>query len=367
MIRVRKIFKTIYLLCRGIILNGISFLSFSKKELLQTNDIKNILVIRLDRIGDMILSTPALRAIKHTFPKAKLTVCLHSYTKDLIANLDYVDDILEYKKRINLRPHCFDLVFDLIHDYTLLSAYLAFTTGAKHRVGFDIYGRGLFFTKKVSARDKSQHIIDMTLDLVKAVSKGEMDKSLDVPVLPEARGDAAKFLDQQGFNDNSRIICVHPGGVYWTKRWDYRRFAQAADEIIKKYQAIVILIGSNSEKDIIEKVKSAMSSEPILFLGQPLKTLVALIQKSNLLICNNSGPLHIASALNVPTVSTMGPAIASRWWPHGKGHIVLRKDIPCIGCGEGYCRIKTHDCMRMITVEDMLDAVSEQLKTEVST
>ena len=104
-----------------------------------------------------------------------------------------------------------------------------------------------------------------------------------------------------------------------------------------------------------------MKKTPVVFLNFPVRNLLALIQHCRLLVCNNSGPLHLATALGTPTVSLMGPTLPDRWWPRGEGHLVIRKDLPCMPCNEGFCRIKTLDCMNQITVEEVLDAVGKQV------
>jgi heptosyltransferase-2 len=119
-------------------------------------------------------------------------------------------------------------------------------------------------------------------------------------------------------------------------------------------------VGSG-EEEIIDQIKTHMTHPSIVFLNQPLGDLLALFQSCHLLICNNSGPLHVATALGTPTVSTMGPTIPERWWPQGEDHLVLRKDLPCMPCNEGRCRLKTLDCMKLITVEDMIEAVETQI------
>ena len=91
-------------------------------------------------------------------------------------------------------------------------------------------------------------------------------------------------------------------------------------------------------------------------MKEPLKNLVALIDKCNLLICNNSGPLHIATAVGTPTVSTMGPTNSIRWWPYGDKNIVIRKNLSCIGCNRGVCN--NHKCMELIAVNEVMEAVN---------
>jgi len=120
-------------------------------------------------------------------------------------------------------------------------------------------------------------------------------------------------------------------------------------------------MGGPKEEKLIEEIKASMTRPPITAIDQSLGNLLALIQACRLLICNNSGPLHMATAVGTATVSTMGPTIPERWRPQGDEHQVIRKELPCMPCNEGYCRLKTLDCMKSITVEDMLEAAERQI------
>ena len=114
------------------------------------------------------------------------------------------------------------------------------------------------------------------------------------------------------------------------------------------------------EKQLLEVMSSLMREKAIKIHNFSMLQLMGLIKRCSLLICNNSGILHLATALNVPTVSTMGPTDSAMWWPHGDNNIVLMKDISCLGCKKAFC--STHECMELITVNNMLEAVSAQIK-----
>lgn len=149
------------------------------------------------------------------------------------------------------------------------------------------------------------------------------------------------------------------------------KFAELINLIKEKFHAKFIIFGSKNETELIEKLKDKIfrifgtvpfgDSPNILAVTDfSISEIVALISKLNLLICNNSGPLHIACALSIPTVSTIGSTDPYLWMPRGDKNIVIRKDLPCSPCNKGKC--KTHECMDLITVEDMMNAVETQLK-----
>lgn len=262
----------------------------------------------------------------------------------------------------SLRIDSFDLAVDLTCDYTLLPALWTYLSGAKYRVGYDIYGRGFLFNKAVKHGRKHIHAIDEILNIVRSIGLDTQDKQPRISVTYKAKEIVRQFLSQMDIDDDNLLVGIHPGGHYPTQRWLEKRFAAVADRIMDKYKAArLVLIGSWQDEEVIRRIEQNMKNEPIVFLSQSLKGLLALIQRCQLLIGNNSGPLHMATAVDTPTVSTMGPTIPERWRPYGENHIVIRKDLPCSPCNSGYCRLKTHDCMKLITVEEVFEAADTQL------
>jgi len=122
----------------------------------------------------------------------------------------------------------------------------------------------------------------------------------------------------------------------------------------------ILIFGGPREKGFVDQITSMINGEVMTYVGGNLRRFVALVDSCCMLICNNSGPLHVAVALGVPTISFMGPTNKDRWMPIGNIHKVLRIDnLPCIGCNLGYCKIKTYDCMRLITPSMVLEAVKD--------
>ncbi len=325
--------------------------------------VKKILIIRTDRVGDLILSIPALRVLRNKFGQAEITMLLNRGTRDLAKVIPWIDKIMVYRNLIQttrmLKQEGFDLAIDLIMDYQLKSALLAILSGAPHRLGFDIEGRGGFFNIRVKPDRKEKHMIEHTLDVVRAIGVDTTDKNPEIAVSDDKKRYIEEFLNQQNVFGSDLLVGIHPGGYYPSQRWLPDRFAQLADDIIVRYGAGIILIEGPGEEKSVRKVASLMSRKAIGVVGISLSKLPALIARCNLIVCNNSGPLHIATAVGTPTVSTMGPTVPYLWWPKGENHIVFRKDLPCSPCNLGVC--KSHKCMKLITVEDVMGAVSVQL------
>lgn len=367
-----KIFKRLYLALRSAKLSVFSaFTSAMRKKKFSKESTRSIFVVSLKRIGDAILSIPTFRAIKESIPKSLVTVYADPYIQDILECIPEVDAIIPYKKRSSflkkarqvrkLTYNAFDLAVDLTCDYTLEGALWTFLSGAGYRVGYDTRKRGFLFNRPLKPEPEGKHIIDEILTIVQSIGLETRKKSLSLSASKEAEETIQKFLREKGVKSGEMLIGIHPGGYYITQRWLPERFAEVANRLIQKHKARIILMGGPKEEKLIAEIEAGMTQQPISVVNQPLGNLLALIQACQLLICNNSGPLHMATAVGTPTVSTMGPTIPERWWPRGDEHQVIRKNLPCMPCNEGYCRLKTLDCMKSITVEDMLKAVERQL------
>jgi len=358
----REFLKSMILSLRGLLLKAISPFLYKGKCVLIDEPIHRILIIRIDGIGDMVLTLPAIKALRQRFPSARITVMTTQTTKDLFQGVSYVDEVIVYTKGMDVRALQVDLLFDFLDDYPLTTAMLAYSIKARYRVGFDVKGRGAFFNIKVSPPRAERHYVDAMLDLVAAVGARADERHPELVVNQEGQEGVAQFLRRNNIGREDVIVSIHPGGTNWTSRWLPQRFAQVADHLAQRLHAKVIFIGAESDSNFMDEIKSTITSDVVFFIDQPLRNVIALIQKSNLLIGNNSGMLHIAGAVQTPTVSMMGPSLPKKWWPFGDRNIVLRKDLPCIGCGKGYCRTHKHECMTLITVDEVLKAVNNQLR-----
>jgi len=367
-----KIFKRLYLALRSAKLSVFSvFTSPMRKKKFSKESTRSVFVISLKRIGDAVLSIPAFRAIKESIPQSLVTVYADPYIQDILERIPDIDAIIPYKKKSSflkkarqvrkLTYNSFDLAVDLTCDYTLEGALWTLLSGARYRVGYDTRKRGFLFNQPLKHESEGAHIIDEILAIVQSIGLETRDKSLSLTASRDAEETIKKLLRDKGAKSGEMLIGIHPGGYYITQRWLPERFAEVADRLIQKHKARIILMGGPKEEKLIEEIKASMTRPPITAIDQSLGNLLALIQACRLLICNNSGPLHMATAVGTATVSTMGPTIPERWRPQGDEHQVIRKELPCMPCNEGYCRLKTLDCMKSITVEDMLEAAERQI------
>ncbi len=361
--------KNTYLALRRLLIKRLS--GRENISRIEPDKVVSILVIRLDRIGDLVASVPAIKAIKKIFPKSRITVLLCRPTIDLIKLIPEIDEAIIYRgffaSLAELRNKKFSLAIDLLRDYTLKSALLCHLSGAEITAGFNIESRGSFFNSGLDIADEPKAMSKCVLDLARFLGKltgkekGEIPDIDPVLVLTsEAREFGRKFIRENGIKDDEMIFGIAPGAKFPSQCWKKENFAGLADWVAEKYQAKVVIIASKQEEDTAFRVGFLMRNKPVLAVGLALDKLAGLISFFRIMAANNSGPLHIAAALGVSTVSTMGPTALDFWWPQGKNHIVIRRDLPCSPCDRAVCR--GHECLELISVEEMEKAVEVLLK-----
>ena len=371
----KKALKNIYINLRKCILSVLAIVLFEKSSsnFKLGKDVKNILFIRIDRIGDLVLSTPALKAIKKAYQHAKLVVLSSPSNCSLLFNNPYIDQIIVYDRRNKLkdrikivrqlREYSFDLAIDPYADYELETALIALLSGAKKRVGYASYGREVFFNIQAPKIKDNQHLVDLTLDILKPLGIMSANKSPELFLSENEKKWARNWLTKRGIGGKT-LVGIHPGGYYETQRWLPERFAEVAKHLIRNGYSDVLIFGVPGDKGLVNRIRSIVEAEVPTYIGGDIRQFASLVCSCKILICNNSGPLHIAVALNIPTISMMGPTNKDRWMPIGDIHKVLRVDnLPCIGCNLGHCKIKTHDCMRLITHSMVMEAFKDIIES----
>ncbi|MBW2341103.1 MAG: glycosyltransferase family 9 protein [Deltaproteobacteria bacterium] len=369
----KSFLKNIYLNFRKYLLRVLAILIFDKKlpNFGSGENIQRILFIRIDRIGDLVLSIPALKALKVAFPHSQLVVLASPSNQSLLLHDRYVDKVFVYdqnkrladKMRImkQIRAHCFDLAIDPYPDYEVKTALIALLSGSKWRIGYSSYGRRVFFNLNGPKLEKDKHLVDLTLDILKPLGVRSNHKKPEIFLTVDEKKWARDWLKEKGAGMKP-IIGIHPGGYYETQRWLPERFAEVANHLKKNGSLDILIFGGPREKGLVDQITSMVNGAVMTYVGGNLRRFMALVDSCCMLICNNSGPLHVAVALDIPTISIMGPTNKDRWMPIGDIHKVLRIDhLPCIGCNLGYCKIETHDCMNLITSSMVIEGVKNIL------
>ncbi len=330
-----------------------------RKRDIAKDAISRILVIRVDRIGDLILSTPAIRAVRETFPGAQIHLLVAPYTKDLVVHNPHIDRLLVPGQ--DTIPKDYDLAIALHPGYRQNA--LAFKSGARYRAGYTGWGGGFFLTHKIKddRATRVRHEVDSALEVVGLAGCTTAQKELDVSVTPEGERFAQGFFAAAGLSEQDLVIVVHPGARQEYIRWKKEGFAKAADLLVRELKAKIILSGSAGEKGLIEDVAAKMQARPVLAVGLELTQLVSVIKRSSLYLGNCTGPMHIAVALKVPIVAVFGPVHPldshHAWGPRGRNARIVSKDPGCPRCHPSECR--HFRCMELIRAEDVLEAAKQ--------
>ncbi|MBN3040849.1 MAG: glycosyltransferase family 9 protein [Candidatus Omnitrophica bacterium] len=327
--------------------------------------VKKILLIRLDRIGDIILSTPAIRSLKRKYPQAQIHLLINEYIKDLVVNNPNIDKLLIYNKD------------ELDNDYDiavafhpgLLENHLTFKSGASLRVGFKGRGGSFFLSEKIAddRNKRIRHEVISNLEVVSRIGCSMADKDLEVSITDEGERFSEKFFKENALDSKNKTVVIHPGARQEYIRWRKSGFAQLADRLIQELGLKVIISASKDEEGLVKEITGLMNKKPIVVIGIRLTELVSLIKRSDLFIGNSTGPMHIAAALKKPVVAIFGSKHPldsfQEWGPYGTNSIVVTKNDKCLKCHPSDCR--TFECMENVMVDDVWQAVQKLLELEL--
>jgi heptosyltransferase III len=334
--------------------------------------VKNILIIKLRYIGDVLLATPALRAIKVTQPDARVTMMVNRGTEDVLSGNPDLDEIIVLDKgslaaqsRLisGLRSRRFDTVIDLTDGDR--SAFLSWVSGALIRIGFndEQRWRGHYYTQVVQSVPGVRHRIDRDLEALKLLGIQAGSKDPQLWLTPEEMNSADQLLNQLGVQRSQPMVILQPGARYWFKAWPPERFAELADQLVSQYGCQVLIGGSNQDIDLAEQIRQMAKCNPIVMAGRTtIKQFAAIAKKSVLFVGSDSGAMHIASAVGTPVVGMFGPSNPREWGPRGGPVEVLYKELDCRSCFHPTCIRGEENCMKLIAVHEVVTAAQRFLR-----
>lgn len=346
---------------------------------MKQDNFKKILIIRTDRIGDVLLSTPVIKALRKKFPQAHIAMMVRPYARDIILGNPYLDEIIIYDKygkqrsflntlrfAIRLRRKRFDLA--LILHPTSRVHIVSYIAQIKKRIGFN---RKLAFllSDRIEHRKQegSKHELEYTLDVIRYLGIKAQDKNLFMPIREDSEAYIEEFLGKAGLGEQDRLVVLAPGASCPSKIWPAERFAEVANKLTKEFKIKIAIIGAEENLAIAEKLKMSLGCAYIDAVGKTsVSQLASLLHRSVLFISNDSGPVHLAVAVGVPTIAVFGRAqdglSPRRWGPQGKDDRILHKDVGCLECLAHNCK-KGFLCLGAITVEDVLAESRKLLRT----
>ena len=356
---------------------------------------KKFIIINPFGIGDVLFTTPVMRAIKDAYPDAFIGYWCNERVTGLLKDNSCINIIFALSrgdlKKIHhqskregiykffnllfqIKKEKFEVALDfsLDHRYSLITKIL----GIRKRVGFNYKGRGIFLTDKIDTQGySSKHMVEYYLDLLTPLDIKPKRYDLDLKVSEDIKIKSKDMLNRCGVKNGDLLIGIAPGaGESWgkdasIKRWPDIKFAQLADRIKINFAAAkIIILGDESERPIADIIVKATKDKPIDLTGKTtLEELAGVINNLGLLIANDGGPLHIAVAQGIKTVSIFGPVDDLVYGPYpfdNNRHIVLRKTLDCSPCYQNFrlgpC-LKNRECLQGLEVEEVLNAVHKLL------
>lgn len=332
---------------------------------LSQDKIKRILVRSTNWIGDAVMTTPALRAVRETFPAAHITVVANPLVAQLFRGHPDCNAVIVYDRQKEhagtwgflrfaalLRRQKFDCA--ILFQNAIEAAFMAFLGGAKQRAGYVTDGRRLLLTHAVAinAQQKALHHTDYYLHMLAQCGVTTAAKQQRLVVGDDERSWASGVLPPTGY------AVINPGAAYGSaKRWIPERFAAVADAISQRYRLDIVLTGGPAEREIGADIARAMQTEPLNLIGQTsVRQMMAVLAGCRLMVTNDSGPMHIAAAFGVPLVAIFGPTDHTTTSPWGTRAQIVRQPVECSPCLLRQCPID-HRCMQRVTADQVLAAV----------
>ena len=347
---------------------------------MEESRIERILIRATNWVGDAIMTLPALEAVRENFPGRHITVLAKPWVAPLFEHHPAVDRVLVFDKGEGARAGFVEMLrmsriirkerFDLaiLFQNAFEAALLAYLGRVKWRVGYKTDGRSFMLTHGVSLNQKVQriHQVGYYCAILRAMGWPAEDRDPSLHMGRGVREQAAGILKQNGVDPHDFIVGLSPGAVFGSaKRWPPDRFAEIGDRAVEKWGAGVVVFGSGGEWAIGDRVCAAMKHEALNLCGKSsLRVAMGAISLCGFFVSNDSGLMHMASALGLPTVAVFGSTDHVTTGPRGSKTRIVRRAVSCAPCLKQECPTD-HRCMLNITPEAVWETM-EELRRDVS-
>lgn len=338
-----------------------------------------MLVLLPNWVGDAVMATPTLRALRERWPAARIVGVGRATATGVLAGAPWLDELRTIARDdsplgvgLRLRRERFDTAVLLPNSWR--AALIARLSGARRRVGYARDGRGLLLTDRLRpAREGGRYVprsaVGYYLDLTRRIGAEPTSTQVELPVTAAESDAAAGLLREAGVPASAAgpKVMLIPGASYGeAKRWPADRFAAVADALVERHGATILLSGSPAERGVIETVRDACRAAPIDLAahGLTLAKLKGVIDRCDLVITNDTGPRHIAAAVDTPVVTIFGPT-DPRWSEIDFARErQVRIDVACGPCQRPQCPLtdgRRHQCMTGIDIPMVLEAAEALL------
>lgn len=341
-----------------------------------SKQINRILIIKECCIGDVLMTTPLISSVKKAFPNSSIDYMVGSWSREVIAGNDLVDKTIDYiglslrnlSKLLRLRKQNYDLVVQC--DIGLkpgLQAYLI--AGGRPRLGFNYDKKGFLYTKSFNRSVNDRHEVKAYLELGKLVGIPPATVEMTLKISSEKIAWTENKLAELDMADR-KIVGLFPGGGHNpgtkmpSKRWEAEKYGKLARIINEKLGYHILLMGSEKDIDVVSNVQSICGSARYIETHS-IGHLAAVVSKCELFICNDCGPMHLAAAVKVPTLSIWGPTDPELLAPLGEKHRYIKSKVECSPCYKQilgtFEKCDIVKCMEAIEVQKVLGSALEML------
>ncbi|SRR6266487_3205882 len=341
--------------------------------------LRKLLLVRLDNLGDVLLMTPAFHALKIAFPQAQLTL-LTSPVGAQVGQLDPdIDEVIVYEAPwidpwqqlpqestreqamiALLREKCFDaaIIFTSFRQSSLPAALLCYLADIPLRLAASLDGSGSLLTTRHKHPERMMHEVERGFDLISAIGVEPAGQALILQVPYEAQQAIQDFLSHK-HSDGRPLIVLHPGCSMPARTYSWEQYAEVVTQLAKQTQALITLTGGKNEEELIARILQRVhptARAQTLVGAFSFAQFCALIQRADLVITNNTGPMHIAAALKTPVIALFALTNPpEQWKPWGVAHRLLYHDVPCRLCYSRVCPYQ-HECLSLVSPQMVVDA-----------
>jgi lipopolysaccharide heptosyltransferase II len=335
-----------------------------------------IMIRAANWVGDAIMTTPVIRAVRKNFPKAMITVLAKPWVIPVYENNPYVDKVLLYDNKgrhtkgfgtlrlaRDLKEYKFDLA--ILMQNAFEAGLISFLGRVKERVGYNTDGRGLLLNRSIKLNPalKKGHLIDYYIGILKGSGLADDGQNLDLFLCESDREFADHFLKQEKFDLSCPVIGINPGATGGTaKRWFPKRYAEVSRLLSKQFKVKILIFGGPADFELGQYIAGLSKGCCINIAGKTsLGQAFALIEKSSLFITNDSGLMHAAAALNINQVAVIGSTDFVATAPSNENSIMVRVPVHCSPCLKDVCP-NDHQCMDKISVDMVIKTCKSLLK-----
>lgn len=327
-------------------------------------------------VGDAVMMTPAVCSLRRRFPKAEIFVLAKPWVVPVFEALPYVDRILVYDKAgrhrgmagfirlvLDLRTFRFDAA--ILFQNAFEAAFIAALSGIPMRIGYSTDGRGILLTHRppLFPRSRKIHQVDYYLGILKGVGIPDTCRKLCLSIGDRETEKARYILDRYGIRRSDTLVGINPGAAYGpAKQWPSDRFAALGDRIQEAFGTKILIFGGSADRSLGVRIRQSMRYPAVNLAGKTdLSEAMALIRECRLFITNDSGLMHVASALKVPLVAIFGSTDPEATGPWGYRGRILESKISCSPCLEPECPLGHLQCMTRITTDAVFEAAKALL------